>query len=76
MSDAADMGEFQNTQINFAAAYHDARKLMGQTSTNLNDLLYNVGLMYLNAPTKWVEPFLLLMKEIETRQNMIEGLTK
>lgn len=66
-----DMGDFQGTEIDFSEAYHDARKLMGTVGTDLNDLHYNVGLMYLNAPDKWVEPYLMLMTEITMRQEIM-----
>lgn len=69
-----DIGTFQDAEINFAEAYHDARRLMGLRTTNMENLHYNTGLLYLNAPEKWVEPYLMLMEEIQFRINMIERM--
>ncbi len=63
-----DMGMFQDVEINFAEAYHEARKMMGTIGTDLNELSYNVTLMYVNAPDKWVKPYFNLVNEIEMRQ--------
>jgi len=69
-----DMGEFHGTTINFAEEYHAARKLMGTKGTNLDDLHYHVGLLYVNTPDKWVDPYICLMEEITMRQNMMARL--
>ncbi len=71
---AKDMGEFQGVQIDFAAAYHDARRMMGLRTTDMELLHYNTMLLYINAPEAWVEPYLALCDEIQTRIHMLEGL--
>ena len=69
-----DIGKFQGEDVNFATAYTDARKLMGLRTTDMDALYYNTGLLYINAPEKWVNPYSMLMEEIELRINMLAGL--
>jgi len=69
---AKDMGEFQGAQIDYAEAYHEARRLMGLRTTDMELLHYNTMLLYLNAPATWSDAYLHLTDEIQTRINMIE----
>ncbi len=62
-----DVGTFQDEEINFETAWLDARKLMGLRTTDLELLYYNTGLLYLNAPDKWQNPYLVLLDEIHRR---------
>lgn len=66
-----DMGMFQGVEINFAEAYHEARKMMGTIGTDMDDLSYNVMLMYVNAPDKWSPVYFNLINEIEMRQAVL-----
>ncbi len=74
MNNEADMADFNGTQVNFAEEYHAARKLMGTKGTNLEDLSYNTGLLLVNAPEKWVEPYQNLIREIEQRAIMLQNI--
>lgn len=71
-----DIGKFQGEDVNFATAYIDARQLMGLRTTDMDELFYNTGLLYINAPEKWVKPYLMLLNEIELRINMLAGLVQ
>ena len=75
-NEADDRGDFQGTEINFARAYHDARELMGLKSTNLDDLHYHTGLLYVNAPDKWSKPFLMLLDEMTMRMDLLSRLPR
>ena len=72
--DSNDYGDFHGCNVNFSTEYHEARKLMGLTTTNMDDLFDKVTLLYLNAPEKWREHYLNLIWEIETRQNMLTNM--
>ena len=69
-----DLGDFQGTEINYAEAYHDARRMMGTKGTDMDDLTYHVGLLYVNAPEKWVEPYQMLIEEIDMRAAILATL--
>ena len=62
-----DIIDFHGTEVNLAKEYHEARKLMGQKSTDLDDLYEKVALLYLNTNDRWSEPYLYLMYEIDDR---------
>ena len=74
MSKPEDIALFQGVATNFDTEYHEARKLMGLKTTRLEELYYNVGLMYVNAPEKWQEAYYNLMTEIDMRMEMISRL--
>jgi len=67
-----DMGDFHGANINFAHEYHTIRKMMGQCSTDLDELHHNTTLLYFNAPDKWKQPYLSLIDEITMRHDMIK----
>ena len=69
-----DVADFQGVPTDFAAAYHDARLLMGTKGTDLTELTYHVGLLYVNAPDKWVVPYQALIQEIGMRATMLATL--
>ena len=69
-----DIGMFQEVEIDFAEAYHDARRMMGTKGTDMDDLTYHVGLLYVNAPEKWVEPYQMLIQEIDMRAAILATL--
>ena len=66
-----DIGEFQGTETNFATEYMEARKLMGTKGTDLTELRYNVGLLYVNTPEKWAKAYEALIYEIDLRQELL-----
>lgn len=65
------VGTFHGAEVDFAKEYCEARKLMGQKSTDLDDLSYSVGLLYLNCPEDLNTHYLALLEEITKRQAMI-----
>lgn len=72
MSNSEDIGEFHGTEINFADEYHEARRQMGTVGTDMDQLTYHVGLLYLNTPNeKWADAYRILIQEIEMRAELL-----
>lgn len=64
---------FADVEVDWSSEYCKARALMGLKGTDLDRLLSNVSLFYLNCPIpEFVEAFLSLMGEIQTRKTFIE----
>lgn len=70
-----DTIEFHGAEVNLAEEYHEARKMMGQKSTDLELLYEKVTLLYLNTNDKWQRPYFFLLNEIEDRQAILAQLT-
>jgi len=69
--------KFQTAEINLSDEYREARKLMGNKNTDLDDLYRTVSHIYVCIPPdaeEWAEAYLNLMYEIEQRQVMVMNL--
>lgn len=68
---------FYGAEVNLAEEYHEAAKLKGLVTTDLDELMRTVTHIYLNIPEeqdKWAEAYLALIHEIEYRQAMMMRL--
>ena len=65
---------FNGAEINLSKEYHEARNMMGDKRMDL-DTLYNcVSHIYICIPSghdEWAKNYLMLMDEIQKRQDMI-----
>ncbi len=64
-------GTFHGADIDYSKEYVEARKLMGHRDTDLDQLSYSVGLLYVNCPEDLTTHYAALLEEITTRQSMI-----
>ena len=68
---------FHGAEVNLAKEYHEAAKLKGLVTTDLEQLLSTVTHIYLNIPEehdKWAVAYLALIEEIRYRQDMMARL--
>ena len=65
---------FNGADISLSKEYHEARKMMGLKSTDLDMLYGTVSHLYICIPEEhkeWAQSYLGLMDEIQMRQSML-----
>lgn len=68
---------FNGCDISLQNEYHEARKMMGLKTTDLDKLHTTVAHIYICIPKEhdgWAQQYLALMDEIQWRQNMLIGM--
>lgn len=65
-------GDFNGTEINYSKEYCEARKFMGQKTTDMDRLHETVTHLYLQCPEDMQHAFLALLEEIGQRQMMTD----
>ena len=66
------MTSFAGVPIDYSASYCEARRLMGDKTTDLDRLFDTVTLLYLNCPEEYVSQYGYLIKELMSRKTFIE----
>ena len=69
--DSKYLGSFHGAEIDYQAEYIEARRLMGLKSTDMDQLMEAVTLLYLNCPESCHPHYLALLEEIQMRQELI-----
>lgn len=69
-----NMGTFHGTEIDYGKEYCEARKIMGQKDTDMDQLISTVGHLFLNCPTHLQDTYQSLLLEIGERQRMLETM--
>ena len=66
------IGTFNGTEIDYRFEYTEARKFMGQKSTDMNQLTSSVAHLYLQCPEDMRVAYQSLLQEITRRKEMLD----
>jgi len=69
------IGMFNGTEIDYRNEYVEARKFMGQKSTDMDTLISSVAHLYLQCPEDMQPHFQALLEEITQRQTMLATIS-